>query len=201
AGRNLEACRCPPQARGYWSANWKCKRSRSRRSDRRSWLLHSMISSHGRPLMRINSSNSFLVVMMLCAAPAAVPQNGSKDDVVMQAMRDELARSMKKLQLENLDRPYFISYSVYDTDSANVSASFGSLNGKFEEQHSRMARVQVRVGDYNFDNRNFFSYSYGGNGVSRYGGTVYLPVDDNYDEIRRQLWLFPASAFKKALGD
>ena len=151
--------------------------------------------------MRINSSNSFLVVMMLCAAPAAVPQNGSKDDVVMQAMRDELARSMKKLQLENLDRPYFISYSVYDTDSANVSASFGSLNGKFEEQHSRMARVQVRVGDYNFDNRNFFSYSYGGNGVSRYGAFVYLPVDDHYDEIRRQLWLATDSAYKKALED
>ena len=32
------------------------------------------------------------------------------DDVVMRAMRDELARSMKKLQLESLQKPYFIAY-------------------------------------------------------------------------------------------
>ena len=142
-----------------------------------------------------------LVVLMLCLAPAAVPQNGAKDDVVRRAMRDELSRSMKKLQLENLEKPYFIAYSVFDTDGANVSASFGSLNGRVEEQHSRVARVQVRVGDYTFDNRNFLSYSWGGSGVSRYGGTAYLPVDDNYDEIRRQLWLATDSAYKKALED
>src|SRR5262249_42634499 len=124
------------------------------------------------------------------------------DDIVMKAMRDELGRSMKKLQLENLEKPYFISYSVYDTDSATASATFGSVNGRTEEQRARFARIQGRVGDYQFDNRNFFAASFGGSGVSRgFGGIAPLPVDDNYDEIRRQLWLATDAAYKKALED
>jgi hypothetical protein len=90
---------------------------------------------------------------------------------------------------------------VVDGDNAFVWASFGSLMGKSIEQRWRSARVQVRVGDYQFDNRNFYSNS-GGNGlVSFRGGWVTLPVDDQYDEIRRQLWLATDSAYKKAVQD
>jgi PmbA/TldA metallopeptidase C-terminal domain len=149
--------------------------------------------------MKVNRHNTCLVALFLLLAPGAAL---SQDDIVMKAMRDELARSMKKLQLENLEKPYFISYSVYDTNMASASASFGSVNGRAEEQRSRLARIQVRVGDYKFDNRNFFSFSFGGSGVSRgFGGVTQLPVDDNYDEIRRQLWLGTDGAYKKALED
>jgi len=119
-----------------------------------------------------------------------------QDDIVMKAMRDEMNRSMKKLQLENLEKPYFLSYSIIDTETANVSASFGSLLGKVEPQHGRYAKIQLRVGDYKLDNRNFFSLS-----SSRGGSIVTLPLDDNYDEIRRQLWLATDSAYKKAVED
>jgi hypothetical protein len=119
----------------------------------------------------------------------------AQDDVVLRAMRDELSRSMKKLQLENLEKPYFISYTVYDVDLASRSASFGALTGAVAEQHYRSARVQVRVGDYSLDNRNFNG---GGRGA---GSFLTLPVDDNYDEIRRQLWLSTDSVYKRALED
>jgi hypothetical protein len=140
-----------------------------------------------------------ILALFLLLAPGAA---FSQDDIVTKAMRDELARSMKKLQLENLEKPYFISYSVYDTDSASAAASFGSLNGRADEQRSRFARIQVRIGDYKFDNRNFFAVSFGGSGVSRgFGGLTSLPLDDNYDEIRRQLWLATDAGYKKALED
>src|ERR1039457_7399463 len=51
------------------------------------------------------------------------------DDAVTRAMRDELARSMRKLQIENLQKPYFIAYRIAETDSCLVSASFGALTG------------------------------------------------------------------------
>src|SRR5689334_13491278 len=126
-------------------------------------------------------TNKIILSALLSLAPAL-----AAEDVVMKAMRDELARSMKKLQLENLERPYFISYKLYDNDRTYAAATFGALNGRIETQRSRVAHVQVRVGDYNRDNGSFFSQSFG----SRFAtGNITLPVDDNYDEIRRQLWL------------
>jgi hypothetical protein len=122
-------------------------------------------------------------------------------DVVARAMQDELQRSLKKLKLEQLDRPYFISYKVTDIDAKDVSASFGSLLSS-SESRSRMLTVEVRVGDYALDNTNFFSMSMGGAGVVRmFGGMVQMPLDDNYDELRRQLWLATDGAYKKALED
>ena len=147
--------------------------------------------------MKRNHQNTCLAALFLCLASAAA---FAQEDNVMKAMRDELNRSMKKLQLENLGKPYFLSYTVIDTDTASASASFGSLNGKAEPQHGRYAKVQLRVGDYKFDNRNFFSVSFA-SGVSRGFGSTSLPLDDNYDEIRRQLWLATDGAYKKAIED
>lgn len=123
-------------------------------------------------------------------------------DVASRAMQDELQRSMKKLRLEQLDRPYFISYKLVDTNSKQASASFGSLVSS-SESHTRYLTVEVRVGDYALDNSNFLSSSFGASGVATrmFGGTVQVPLDDNYDELRRQIWLATDGAYKKALED
>lgn len=137
---------------------------------------------------------------ILCGAARLMAQ--SQDDVVFRAMRDELQRSMKKLQLEQLQKPYFISYFVADTDSKEAGAGFGSLITS-SENHGRFLTVHVRVGDYSLDNTNFFSIPFGETGVETrmFGGTVQLPLDDNYDELRRQIWLATDGAYKKALED
>jgi hypothetical protein len=128
------------------------------------------------------------------------------DDVVMRAMRDEMERSMRKLQLENLQKPYFISYRSVESQGCSVGASFGALTGSYCEPaasgqaRSRNLSVEVRVGDYTRDNTNFFA-PMSNAGVARpllTGGTN-VPIDDNYDELRRQLWLSTDSAYKNAL--
>jgi predicted Zn-dependent protease len=122
----------------------------------------------------------------------------TKDDTVSRAMRDELQRSMKKLQLEQMQRPYFISYRIVESESKDANAVLGSLiHGN--EDRSRILTVNVRVGDYALDNSNFFSFSFG-NGVV-FTGFQQLPLDDNYDELRRQIWLATDGAYKKALED
>lgn len=124
-----------------------------------------------------------------------------QEDVVMKAMRDELARSMANLQMENLEKPYFISYSVQETEAAVVSASLGSLLSS-NENRLRILHVEVRVGNPALDNTNFFSYPTMTSGmVSMFAGTIQLPLDDDYNELRRQIWLATDGVYKKALED
>ncbi len=45
----------------------------------------------------------------------------AENTILQRALRDELARSMKELQLEDLERPYFISYHVHEMKSPEVA--------------------------------------------------------------------------------
>jgi len=133
--------------------------------------------------------------IFLLAAIVWPAQAPAADDVVMKAMRDELNRSMKQLQLEQLEKPYFISYHVQDRNSLEASATFGALlTGSLSR--ARFLMVQVRVGDYQRDNSNFMTDPPRGNGLTE---TVLLPLDDDYQELRRQIWLATDVAYKSAL--
>jgi predicted Zn-dependent protease len=139
---------------------------------------------------------SLLLVALACALPAR-----AQDDVVTKAMRDELDRSMKQLQLENLEKPYFIAYRVVDSDSTSVSASFGALDSS-SQGRSRRITVEVRVGSYQLDNTNFFSFNFNMSSmVQAFNGTAELPLDDDYNELRRQIWLVTDATYKKAVED
>jgi predicted Zn-dependent protease len=139
---------------------------------------------------------SLLLVVLACALPAR-----AQDDVVMKAMRDELDRSMKQLQLENLEKPYFIAYRVVDSESTGVSASFGALDSS-NQGRGRRITVEVRVGSYQLDNTNFFSFNLNmSNMVQSFNGTAELPLDDDYNELRRQIWLVTDATYKKAVED
>src|SRR3954451_14766114 len=103
---------------------------------------------------------------LLSLAPALAAEDG-----VMKAMRDELARSMKKLQLETLQKPYFIAYRELEQDTCAATASFGALvtaacnPPEPGRPRSRNMSVEVRVGDYARDNTNFYAFQLGGSGV------------------------------------
>jgi len=126
----------------------------------------------------------------------------AQDDVVLRAMRDELARSMQQLQLEKLEKPYFIAYRVQEKSTADVMASFGAILASASNRN-RFLTVEVRVGSPKLDNTNFLSMSFLNRGglAGGFGGASQLPFEDNYKELRRQLWLATDSAYKKALED
>ena len=145
--------------------------------------------------------NRTLTRLSIAAALLTFAAAHAEEEALQRAMRDELDRSMEKLQLEDLEQPYFISYLVREVKSKSSSGTFGSLLNS-GEGHSRQLRVEVRVGDYALDNTNFRSFSFGGTGVVRmYGGSVGLPLEDDYDELRRSIWLATDGAYKKALED
>lgn len=120
-------------------------------------------------------------------------------DPLLRAMRDELARSTTRLRLDTLPKPYFVAYRVEDIEHAEVAASLGSLLRSGDSRVRRLT-VELRVGDYAFDNTNFFGVPSGPSGmVSGFGGSTQLPLDDNYRELRRQMWLATDAAYKAAV--
>ena len=141
--------------------------------------------------------SAFRLLVLGCLLPSAycLLFSQAQDDVVLRAMRDELDRSMKQLQLENLGKPYFIAYRVQDTRALNAFATFGALVAG-NIRRARTLAVEVRVGSYQLDNSNFFSYPPSANGLT---GVALLPIDDDYKELRRQIWLATDSAYKEAL--
>jgi predicted Zn-dependent protease len=143
---------------------------------------------------------SVVVCLGLLVATAAQAQ----DDVVGRAMRDELARTMGSLRLNQLERPYFVSYSVEQEESVQATASYGSLLSSGASRGPRQLSVEVRVGDYAFDNTNAIAMGrFGGFGLSMrtLEGSNTLPRDDNYREIRRRIWLSTDGAYKVALEE
>lgn len=119
-----------------------------------------------------------------------------KNDVIVRAMRDELARSIQQLRLDTLPKPYFVAYRVTESQGVGASARLGALVGDGDSRGSRFLQVEVRVGDYAFDNTNYFGAGFIPTQYVGFGG---LPVDDDYQELRRQLWLATDRAYKQAL--
>jgi hypothetical protein len=143
---------------------------------------------------------TLLAGVFICSAHGAGAQRASgtapATDVVMRAMRDELARSVQLLRLDTLAKPYFIEYRVMEGHSRGASGRLGSLVATNEGRGPRTVQVEVRVGDYAFDNTNYFGAGFMPQAFVGFGG---LPFDDDYLEIRRQLWLSTDRAYKQAL--
>ena len=133
--------------------------------------------------------------LSLCIAwlPAAV-----QTSVVMQAMQDELARSMNQLRLGELEQPYFVSYTVQEVTAISATASLGGLASSGESA-SRTLHVEVRVGDRDLDNTNFYSLPDFTSIEDISFGPALLPLEDDYEELRRSIWLATDRAYKDAL--
>jgi hypothetical protein len=124
------------------------------------------------------------VAVMCAQAPAADP--------LIQAMHDEVNRSVK-LNIPNLEAPYFVEYVLDESDSFTVAASLGGLLSRSRDRF-RVPEIHVRVGDYKFDNTNF-----AGGAGSRFNQEENFPLDDDYPVLRRYLWLETDSVYKGAV--
>lgn len=125
----------------------------------------------------------------------------AQDDVAMRAMKDELARSVSQLQLQKMDKPYFLAYRMDEINQNSVSAMLGSLT-QGQPSRMRLVGVEVRVGDYALDNSNYVSLRrFGGGRAGTFNSVSQAPLDDNYQEIRRDFWLATDSQYKSALED
>jgi len=137
----------------------------------------------------------FLLSGFALACLAALPALAQNDDVLLRAMHDEMERIPQLRVVGGSDPLYLLSYMLDDADTFTATASLGGLLST-SAGHVRVFRVGARVGDYAFDNTNYV-YSEYPSGVRFDNGT--LPVDDNYQAIRQEIWLATDAAFKTAL--
>jgi len=138
-------------------------------------------------------STVFLTVV-LCGFGSLFAQDASsasaaiQQDPVLRAMSLELQRSKDQLRLENMQRPYYIEYSVIDRETYGADAAFGAVRQE-SRRRMRFVDVIVRIGDYKQD-------SYIGEGQ---GSIDIAPVENDVEAIRHQLWLATDSAYKSAI--
>lgn len=132
----------------------------------------------------------------LVVALAAVPliwAQAPKEDVVLKAMKEEMERA-RALRVVG-DPPYFIEYTLDDSEFFVASASYGALVSD-RSSRVRQPRVRIRVGDPKLDNTNhIYSDVYRG---SRYDPSQF-PLDDNIGALRLGFWLATDRAYKQAL--
>ncbi|HVX66965.1 MAG TPA: hypothetical protein VHA11_10205, partial [Bryobacteraceae bacterium] len=137
---------------------------------------------------------TFAVVAAALAMTLGTAAEPPQDDPILRAMRDELARA-RALKVVSQATPYYIEYALHDADNVSVSATLGALLGS-NRSRFRLPRIQVRVGDYAFDNTNFV-------GTDFVPGTHYdvgdFPLDNSYPVLRHHLWLATDMAYKRAV--
>jgi TldD protein len=136
---------------------------------------------------------TWIVFILFSLLTITIAQQATEPDVLMRALQDEMVRSVENLKLTGLEKPYFVEYSVTETDSFNAGASFGALV-RSNRSRSRYLQTQVRVGNYDFDSGEFISPS----AFSRSSFPVGLVVEDDYQALRHDIWLATDAAYKSA---
>ena len=120
-------------------------------------------------------------------------------DEILKAMRDEINRSLKDLRIEGLEKPYYIAYTVKLRNAVNIRATNGSIVDSNTSKFATLT-VDLRVGNYQLDNSNFFDVGLGFFGSTddeeNFKGRV-IPYELTYNSLRKELWLATDAAYKQ----
>lgn len=140
----------------------------------------------------------FLVLGLSILLQTNFAAGEKKANVVLKAMEEELARSMKVLGEKGTPPPYFISYRITDDYSVIINASYGSLRTS-RESRSRLLDVDVRVGEHKLDNTHRIRGDRYGFYLRIFSIPVKVSVEDDPDAIKSALWLETDKKYKAAV--
>ncbi len=137
--------------------------------------------------LHLASVFSFWFISSVFAEPATI----------FKAMQDELQRTTARLQLPKQKPPYYVSYRIIDEEKTTITGSLGAVTNDNVNKR-RFLIVDLRVGDFNLDNTNF-AEAPGFGEYSSSDNMFSLPLDDDYDVIRREIWLATDQVYKSAV--
>ena len=127
------------------------------------------------------------VALLLCANVFAQSEN----DLIFKAMQDELDRNMNELKMENVEKPFHMSYAIFSGDVLTVEASLGAVI-KVDERPIRNYGVKMLLGDYDCtsdcDYNNRFL-------------TEKSAVENDYGQIRREFWYTSDILYRRMATD
>jgi hypothetical protein len=87
-----------------------------------------------------------------------------------------------------------VAYTVLEMHSAEMQGNFGALE-RPRQSSARRIQVEVRTGSREFDDTNFVGRT--SQGFRPVTGT--LPIEDDYDALRTEIWSLTDRAYKLAL--
>ncbi len=134
----------------------------------------------------------FVACILLVYQAAA----SAEESILLSAMKDELLRSMDQLKLGGDEGPYYLSYLLKDVYSLRIISDSGAIT-TISENRGRTLKTDLRVGSYALDNSNFVSLGVSASLLA--SNNARLTVDDDYDVLRRQIWMATDRAYKSAL--
>ena len=111
---------------------------------------------------------------------------------LVQILRGELDRNFNALKQKGDPAPYFVGYSVVDSESYSLVAGNGAVEGQ-AHNHSRLLDTTVRVGDRKFDN-----YRRVNGQVPRFTATTAIALEDSAPAIRQSVWLATDRVYRSA---
>lgn len=134
----------------------------------------------------------FLAIPMMFA----FSQTESFEQVAFKAMQDEIDRNLSQLKLDKLKSPYYISYSITDAALYSVSTQLGAVVQVVDKPY-RSQQSSVLIGNNTRNNLNFVNEN---SLFGWYGGSIYIPLpkDNDYQAIRRSLWMDTDGKYKAA---
>jgi hypothetical protein len=141
-----------------------------------------------------------LLLGVTVTIPALAAETLPDSKAIMKAMVDEMARSTA-IQMEDLEKPYFIRYTVEDSIAYEIAANHGDITSS-QRRRERKFYSRVRVGSYELDNTNFaddsgrFFMFFGGPGGA---GRAELSLDEDYTAIRQAIWRATDADYKDAV--
>jgi len=131
------------------------------------------------------------------------PLTGQHSDSLVNLLNEEMKRQLSELQNAPV-APYYIDYQLNDVHYTNITSSFGSLIQSSKDR-SRLLKVNVRLGDYQFDNTHSTEHGSGVDYESHQyegmGGYSLFPITNQPDAIRYTLWQAAESAYKSSLRE
>lgn len=137
-------------------------------------------------MRRISAAALFSVLALFPVPSAAV------DDPFLTALDSELKRSIDKLKMSEMEKPYFIAYALYDSDYFTCNSTLGS---KVYSMRGRSTSLlpQVRVGGYDLDGSGVPNFWGDGRAFSKF------PIEPDLDAALYGIWLASDSAYKASL--
>lgn len=121
------------------------------------------------------------------------------NEEIFSAMQDEINRSMSELKIDGLEKPYYVEYKIEISQPNTISSNLGAIV-EINDTKTAKLDVQIRVGDYKFDNTNFFDIGLGFFGSSDDEESFKnrrISIEPSYNSLRRQLWLASDAAYKR----
>jgi len=117
----------------------------------------------------------------------------SQPNVIQKAMQDEIERSMKELQLDNLQKPCYVSCSIGDITMYSITSVLGGVVNS-NELTSRTKGNRVLVGTYELNDESLDNNLFSTPEMN----DIPVPLDDDYLGVRRALWVSIDNVYKNA---